>query len=89
MARTGFDDRGSLRRLRKHLPFYLMLAVPPAFFLLFRYLPLWNARIAFKDFSPLDGVFRSAWVGFVHFRAFFKSFYFTEPLRNTLFYSFA
>ncbi len=89
LPRAALGVRRSKRALRRHLPFYLMLAVPLAFFLLFRYLPLWNAQIAFKDFSPIEGVFRSRWTGFGHFLTFFRSFYFTELLRNTLFYSFA
>jgi len=66
-----------------------MLGIPLLQFFLFRYLPLWNAQIAFKDFNPVEGVFRSAWAGFIHFKTFFQSFYFAELIRNTLFYSFA
>ncbi|MBE3063862.1 MAG: sugar ABC transporter permease [Acidobacteria bacterium] len=64
-----------------------MLALPLLYFLLFRYFPLWNAQIAFKDFSPLDGVWRSRWSGFANFLAFFRSIYFTQLVRNTLFFS--
>lgn len=55
----------------------------------FKYLPIWNGQIAFKEFSPLNGVMGSKWVGFEHFVEFFSSFYFWELIRNTLFYSFA
>jgi putative aldouronate transport system permease protein len=58
------------------------------YFIVFRYIPLWNAQIAFKDFQPLDGVLGSAWNGLTNFMTFFNSFYFTELIRNTLFYSF-
>jgi putative aldouronate transport system permease protein len=54
------------------------------YFLLFRYLPLWNAQIAFKDFKPLLGVEASPFIGFGHFMTFFKSFYFTQLISNTL-----
>jgi len=58
-----------------------------AYFLIFRYWPLWNAQIAFKDFKPLLGVEASPFIGFKHFLTFFKSFYFTQLITNTLFFS--
>ncbi|TFG86830.1 MAG: sugar ABC transporter permease [Gemmatimonadales bacterium] len=66
-----------------------MLALPLAYFVVFRYAPLWNAQIAFKDFSPIDGVMRSPWIGFRHFLTFFNSIYFGQLIRNTLGYSLA
>ena len=42
------------------------------YFVVFRYLPLWNAQIAFKDFKPLLGVEASPFVGFKHFVTFFQ-----------------
>jgi putative aldouronate transport system permease protein len=74
-------------RIWKHRAIYVMLALPLLYFLLFRYFPLWNAQIAFKDFSPLDGVLGSRWSGLANFRAFFQSIYFTQLVRNTLFFS--
>lgn len=68
---------------------YLMLLPGFIYFILFRYLPLWNAQIAFKDFKPLLGVFDSPWAGFKHFTTFFNSYYFSELIRNTLIFSLA
>ena len=68
---------------------YILLIIPLGYFIVFKYFPLLNAQIAFKEFSPVDGVFRSRWIGFEHFKMFFTSFYFIELIRNTLFYSFA
>ena len=73
----------------RHRAIYVMLAAPLLYFLVFRYLPLWNAQIAFKDFSPIDGVWRSPWIGFQHFLTFFNSIYFGQLIRNTLGYSLA
>ena len=58
------------------------------YYIIFKYFPIWNGQIAFKDFMPLDGVMGSRWIGLDNFQTFFNSFYFTELLRNTLFYSF-
>jgi putative aldouronate transport system permease protein len=77
-----------LKDIRRHLSVYALLAIPFVYYVIFKYLPIWNGQIAFKDFMPLDGVLGSKWIGFTHFQTFFKSFYFVELLRNTLFYSF-
>jgi putative aldouronate transport system permease protein len=57
------------------------------YFLIFRYAPIWNAQIAFKDFKPLLGVTGSPWVGFQHFETFVNSFYFNELIINTVIFS--
>lgn len=60
-----------------------------AYFIIFRYMPLWNAQIAFKDFKPLLGVLDSPFAGFKHFITFFNSFYFEQLIGNTLIFSVA
>lgn len=85
-----FVQRGHIGRLfRRYRSLYLLALPSIIYFIVFKYLPLWNAQIAFKDFQPLDGVLGSAWVGFTNFMGFFNSYYFVELIRNTLFYSFA
>ncbi len=79
----------AVRVVWKHRAVYAMLALPLAYFVVFRYAPLWNAQIAFKDFSPIDGVWRSPWIGFKNFLVFFDSIYFGQLIRNTLGYSLA
>jgi len=76
------------RTILKYRWLYIMIIPAMAYFIIFQYLPLWNAQIAFKDFKPLLGVFKSPWTGFDHFITFFKSFYFTQLLGNTLIISF-
>ncbi len=68
---------------------YLLVILPVAYFVIFKYVPLWNAQIAFKDFQALKGVFRSPWNGLTNFMEFFRSYYFWELIRNTVGYSFA
>lgn len=61
------------------------LAIPVLiYFMIFKYVPMYGALIAFKDYTPKLGVLRSEWVGFDHFLAFFRSSSFWELLRNTL-----
>jgi putative aldouronate transport system permease protein len=67
---------------------YLMAAPVMIFFVLFHYVPMYGAIIAFERFTPADGVFRSPWVGLKYFRDFFGSYYFWRLLRNTFSISF-
>jgi len=79
--------RRVLRIMWRHRWIYIMLIAPLAYYAIFRYIPLFNAQIAFKDFRPVLGVLKSPWVGFKHFRTFVNSFYFDSLIRNTLIFS--
>jgi putative aldouronate transport system permease protein len=86
-------DRLNIRKLlrtmwRQRWLYFLMLPTL-IYFAVFKYGPLWNAQIAFKDFKPLLGVMGSPWVGFKHFETFVNSFYFTDLLTNTVIFSVA
>lgn len=63
---------------------YLLLLPGVIYFALFRYWPMWGARIAFKDFVPFLGIDGSPWVGFRHFEDFFTNPDFPRLLSNTL-----
>jgi putative aldouronate transport system permease protein len=63
---------------------YLMLVLPMAFFLVFRYVPMTNIVIAFKDYNIFRGVWQSPWVGIKWFSQTFQSRDFYNALRNTL-----
>ncbi|MCY8132050.1 ABC transporter permease subunit, partial [Bacillus spizizenii] len=47
-------------------------------------LPMWGVLIAFKDYSPYLGFWKSEWVGFDYFKDFFMNPDFFRLLRNTL-----
>lgn len=66
---------------------YLLMAPTLVYFLVFKYVPLWNAQIAFKDFKPLLGVIGSPWIGLDHFATFINSFYFEQLIGNTVIFS--
>ena len=63
---------------------YLMLVPVVAYYLLFHYVPMYGAQIAFKYFIPSRGVWDSPWVGLENFRDFFNGLYFWRLIRNTL-----
>lgn len=77
------------RTLWRYRGLYLLMLPTLIYFLVFKYGPLWNAQIAFKDFKPLLGVLDSPWVGFKHFETFINSFYFSDLIRNTVIFSLA
>ncbi len=52
---------------------YLLLALPLAFILLFCYVPMYGATLAFKDFNPATGIIGSKWAGMKYFTKFFMS----------------
>nr|WP_248930795.1 ABC transporter permease subunit [Paenibacillus hamazuiensis] len=54
------------------------------YYIVFHYIPMYGATIAFKQFTPAAGIWDSPWVGFKHFQDFFKSYYFWRIIKNTL-----
>jgi putative aldouronate transport system permease protein len=70
--------------LRRNRYIYLMLAPVVAYYLIFHYGPMYGAIIAFKDYSPAQGILGSPWIGLQNFQDFFSSVYLLRLLRNTL-----
>lgn len=81
--------RSLLRTMWRQRWLYFLMTPTLIYFAIFKYGPLWNAQIAFKDFKPLLGVWDSPWVGFKHFETFINSFYFTDLMTNTIIFSVA
>jgi putative aldouronate transport system permease protein len=84
-----FNFNKLLRSIWRQRWLYFLMLPTLIYFVIFKYGPLWNAQIAFKDFKPLLGVIGSPWVGFKHFETFINSFYFTELISNTIIFSLA
>ncbi|MDR2942489.1 MAG: ABC transporter permease subunit [Treponema sp.] len=72
--------------LRRSWIIYLMLLLPMAFFIIFRYVPMTNIVIAFKDYNMFQGVWSegSPWVGLKWFKQAFSRSDFWLAMRNTL-----
>jgi putative aldouronate transport system permease protein len=73
-----------LREMTKNGGLYLIALPVIAYYIIFHYVPMYGAQIAFKDFAPSTGIMRSPWVGLKHFTDFFGSVYFLRVLKNTL-----
>jgi putative aldouronate transport system permease protein len=63
---------------------YLLLLPGVAFFIIFKYVPMWMLVIAFQDYNPWVGVLGSEWVGLKHFKYLLDDPMFYLMLRNTL-----
>jgi putative aldouronate transport system permease protein len=63
---------------------YALLLPIIAWFIIFRYIPMYGVIIAFKDFRFFDGIWGSEWVGLEHFERMFRSRGFFLIVRNTL-----
>ncbi|MEJ8306350.1 ABC transporter permease [Saccharibacillus sacchari] len=67
---------------------YLLLAPALLLTLVFKYVPMYGAIIAFKEFSPIRGILNSEWAGFKYFEKFLLSPNFEVIFMNTLKLSF-
>lgn len=72
------------RNFRYNYDLVLLFLIPLAWYILFKYVPIYGVQIAFRRFNPTLGITGSDWVGFTYFQQFFDSYYFTELLGNTI-----
>lgn len=77
-----------LRAIKRNRVVYLLFLPVLAWFIIFRYLPMFGIVIAFKDYSIFKGIADSPWIGFLNFDQVFHSSSFVKALRNTLLISF-
>jgi len=79
------DIRAVWREYRKSKYLFIMLVPTLIWYAVFHYGPLYGIQLAFKDFSPMKGIWASAWVGWEHFNfLFFQSPDFMRIFRNTV-----
>ena len=62
----------------------LFMAIPLAWVMIFKYIPMVGAQIAFRRYSIQGGIWGSDWVGFDNFIKFFSSYQFARVLPNTV-----
>ena len=72
---------------RRNRMLYLMVLPVVAFYILFSYVPMSGIVIAFKDYKPMLGMWKSPWAdngGLGNFMEFFANPFFGRILKNTL-----
>lgn len=72
---------------RRYGTLYLLLLLPIAFFVLFKYVPMAYIQVAFKNYNITQSVWEMQWAGSHGFEYFIKAFAnkdFMRALRNTM-----
>lgn len=64
--------------------YWLFLAIPLAYLLIFHYAPMVGIIIAFKDYTARGGIFGSEWAGLKHFKQFLSTPSSSRIIGNTL-----
>ena len=84
-AMTGAKRRRYLlKQMRQHWQLYIFLLPTIAYFLLFRFYPMYGLQLAFKKYRAIDGIAGSPWIGLENFRYFFRAADFKTLMLNTL-----
>lgn len=69
---------------RKNYVLTLMFIPVIAYYLIFKYAPMYGIVLAFKDYSIRKGILGSPWVGFTVFEELFATHTFVRAFRNTV-----
>ena len=76
------------KSMNKYWDLYLLLIPVLAYFIIFKYLPMYGIQIAFRDYVPRKGFSGSNFVGLKHFTRFFSSYNCWTIILNTIYLSF-
>ena len=65
---------------------YLFLLLLPVvvYYVIFYYVPMYGAIIAWKEFNPTKGIWGSQWIGWANFQKLFEGMYFGQVFINTI-----
>ncbi len=76
--------KGFLYYIKRDIVLYLMLIIPVAYILIFKYGSMYGIQIAFKDYNMFSGLSESQWNNFATFKEIFATPQFYQVVRNTL-----
>lgn len=82
--KTASKLKRNMDYIKKNYFLYLLIAPAVILTIIFKYVPMYGAIIAFKDFSPMKGIAGSEWVGLKHFTDFLTSPNFSTIFMNTI-----
>jgi len=82
-ARPQPGREGWARALRKDWRLYSLAVLPLLFFLIFKYVPMAGAVIAFRRFQPGGSIFGEEWVGLYYVERFIQDPKFWDTFANT------
>ncbi|MBQ9710471.1 MAG: sugar ABC transporter permease [Clostridia bacterium] len=88
MKKQGTAEKGFLDKLFNDLKvnagLYVLILPAFVFLILFAYVPMYGILLAFKEYDSSLGIMGSEWVGLYHFGRFFRSYYSSEVILNTV-----
>jgi putative aldouronate transport system permease protein len=70
--------------IRKYMALYSMFILPVAYFIIFKYMPMFGNILGFRRYRPGMGPWGTEWVGFQYFARFLGDAAFWRAFRNTL-----
>jgi putative aldouronate transport system permease protein len=73
-----------MKQINNSKELYLLFAFPLAWYIIFKYVPIYGLQIAFKRYNATLGISGSPWVGFKYFIQFFDSYYCLSIIWNTI-----
>jgi len=76
--------KGYFKNFRAHWQLYLLLLLPVVYVIVFHYVPMYGATLAFKKFQVAEGILGSPWIGLKNFEQFFSSPSSWRIISNTL-----
>lgn len=82
---TKMSVSDKIRYVKTNWQLYVVFLLPALLItVIFKYIPMGGVLLAFKDYSAMQGVLGSPWVGFKYFERFLSSPDFMRYLMNTL-----
>jgi putative aldouronate transport system permease protein len=87
MSHGKVDASRKIKLIRRSYPLYLMIIPGLAYFILFKYVPMYGISIAFRNFSIFKGYGNAPWAGFDYFIKLFSLPGFIRAFRNTFYLS--
>lgn len=69
---------------KKNWMLHSLMVLPMLYYVLFEAFPLYGLQIAFRDYSVVDGIFGSAWIGLDHYVTFFEYYKWKNVVLNTV-----
>lgn len=87
---TGMQNKQStlIWRIKKYKVLLCMLFPAVVFYIMFHYIPMWGAQIAFRDYKILKGITGSEWIGLKNFTTLLSRPSFGNIFTNTIIISF-
>ncbi len=76
--------RGRWQSFRNSWQLWVMILPPMIWLIVYQYIPIWGVQIAFRDYTFVNGITGSEWVGLKHFDKFIHQYNFWQIIRNTL-----